>query len=724
MVIFKWLLFNVLLYQCHSAVTLWQDDMQSDNRGDWTATIEHLSFLTVDSNCPDPTKNCYRLCGYFWRSYEMKINTGSTSGYTDIVFNYDVHTSGIDGSASCIISWSSDDNNYNQIKSPTDNDGALLNQQSALPQSQNVWIKVTAGTTSSDCCYISNFKIEGTAPTSHPTVSPSVAITNNPTKSPTNIPTNIPSISPTKYPTLMPSKTPTFVPTNSPTVVDIITRDPTVSPVVSTVSPNYWICDDGCYDIDEQDDGRIRIEVVYWFSDRIEYNMKNIECFLYKIFVEWFQRYQFAETFTVCDIDVIDILGIGIENNDETFCEYGPCLYSNGSEIRRLLQNNDGNTTMTIITDDENTYVSLNELAINSMITEFETAFLDNFDVIIKVNILVADENESNEEDLNTTNNTNSTFNSLYYIIIGACVLLCCIMTVILCYCIRAMRLKHKVHNRKISVSDMNDENEGNDIETTTTVTKKIPNTKTKLKHKRSNTIDSWDITRDDISIGKQTVKMWQNEIYKGKSISTLQETGINSNKESIEMITHNKLYTDGKRKQQQHKESDDPFDKKHPINAQQQNNNEWQNYNFNAYVSGVNQYQQNMQNNINFQHAPHATMGINSIQPNIVNKLAKKYNNKNQRKQSEMVDDESSESNTIETDEEEESSTNTLSDDNESDDQSDEIDVLDNEIAEKIGDSGGDILTNMKGLLSFQHIDCEDNIDKRPTGSVIVHRD
>ena len=101
---------------------------------------------------------------------------------------------------------------------------------------------------------------------------------------------------------------------------------------------------------------------------------------------------------------------------------------------------------------------------------------------------------------------------------------------------------------------------------------------------------------------------------------------------------------------------------------------------------------------------APHATIGINSIQPNIVNKLANKFHNKKQKKQSEMLDDESEESSTVGTgtDEDESSSANTLSGSNESSnesvDENNEMDVLDNDIAEKIGDSG-DILTNMMEL-------------------------
>eukprot|EP01084_Bolivina_argentea_P108101 193196_1 len=510
-------------------------------------------------------------------------------------------------------------------------------------------------------------------PTDVPTNIPSNIPSNNPSISPsklsTNIPSNNPSMSPIKIPsispvinTISPTETSTLTSTNNPSVSPV--KIPTISPVMNSISPsgspnnlatsttviNNPICDGNCQDIDDN----IRIEVSYWFSDRIKYNLQNIECFLYKIFEQWFERYQFAETFTLCDINIIDINGNGNKYEDAISCSFPPCLHL---ETRRriLLQNNyDGNTTMTIITDDKDTYVLINGLAIHSMTTEFETAFANTFNVAINVEIVV--KNENDDEQLDTEDTNNKLFlNPLYLIIISGCILFCCIITFLTVYCIRSRRGTRKP---KTSVSDIVQATEGYDMteiysagdENTTNYKnkKQLSSGKinNKLKHKRSATIDSWDLSNIQVQ-HKQTQEMWQNEIYSGGHEANVFDgtyqgriiSPLNENENGIEMVIR------------------DP--------------ETLSNNNFNTYNNGMNEYQQNVQNNMNYQHEPHQTMGINSIQPNIVNKLTKKYNKK-KRKQSERIDDESSE----EEEEEEEydsstktSSTNTLSGDDDDDD-------------------------------------------------------
>ena len=136
---------------------------------------------------------------------------------------------------------------------------------------------------------------------------------------------------------------------------------------ITSSSAERWICDDDCSQSND-----IRVEIGYLFGNHIEYNMENMECFMYQILLKYLHNYQF----NICDIQTNDIYG-GIEAIDHSsFCSIGPCLHRGNLSTT----SDDGNMTMIILSDSD-----LNHLSLDSMKKDFESLYLNQFAVDIDV---------------------------------------------------------------------------------------------------------------------------------------------------------------------------------------------------------------------------------------------------------------------------------------------------------------------------------------------------
>eukprot|EP01083_Nonionella_stella_P278602 947482_1 len=294
-----------------------------------------------------------------------------------------------------------------------------------------------------------------TPTTSNPTTFPSVSPSRFPTQPPTLIPTQSPTV-----PTITPSASPSDAPTTSMPSVSPTTAAPSITPTVAPSSaPKYWVCDDDCYHESTEVD-KLQIKVTYSFSDDITYNLDNMECFLYQIFAALFDKYQFVDTFTMCDIQIDDIEG-GTEQTTDKQCEFPPCLRSTSEANqvnRRLLQSDDDDlieTTMTIIASDSNTYGLVNSLSRKGMKTQVTKAFIGAFGLSINADIRVSNgEAEAAKWDWNT-------INPLWYIIGGLVLILLLIVCLLCWYICRSRALKRKLSHKQGMDLDAVDEGEG-----------------------------------------------------------------------------------------------------------------------------------------------------------------------------------------------------------------------------------------------------------------------
>eukprot|EP01083_Nonionella_stella_P013163 37092_1 len=208
------------------------------------------------------------------------------------------------------------------------------------------------------------------------------------------------------------------------------TNDPTYAP--ATLNPMTHLeatldnsinangaCNEPCND---EIDDVIQINVEYSFSDEVSYNMNNMECFLYKIFAKY------NLSLIHCDIEITNIEG-GTYN---TFCEFGPCLHTN------IQNNNNGNTTMTITTDDGDTYDMIHGLSLRSMEDEFQTQFMNIFGVHINVTIQLVKLDHVLWTLLKS-------INKLWFIVAALLVIFCCILYLLIWYICHTRKMKKKV---------------------------------------------------------------------------------------------------------------------------------------------------------------------------------------------------------------------------------------------------------------------------------------
>ncbi len=153
--------------------------------------------------------------------------------------------------------------------------------------------------------------------------------------------------------------------------------NPTIFP---TNSPTELQCDDLCNNDDDDNNGKLRIKIIFKFPKWILYDFTNIECWFYNIFSKWFDIFGFSQYFTECDIDII-VFGEH-EHLGDNLCAHEPCL-KNKHEIRRvLLQNgNDGNISISLISNNENTYYVMNSFSLETMSNDIENKFINDFDI-------------------------------------------------------------------------------------------------------------------------------------------------------------------------------------------------------------------------------------------------------------------------------------------------------------------------------------------------------
>ena len=128
--------------------------------------------------------------------------------------------------------------------------------------------------------------------------------------------------------------------------------------------------------------------MAFAFSSTIEYNLDNMECFLYNIFAESLSNNAFFNILDVCDVEIITTLGGSrIQSNVlQDVCEYLPCfIESSSSSLRRLLQNKDASITMIIIAADSSTYNVITKIDLVSL----EQDFQDEFEAEFALNVLL-----------------------------------------------------------------------------------------------------------------------------------------------------------------------------------------------------------------------------------------------------------------------------------------------------------------------------------------------
>eukprot|EP01084_Bolivina_argentea_P253927 426741_1 len=154
-----------------STETIWYEGMDTNpNDPDWIieegASISYKEGANKGSNSDCPETNsvidynpCWAICG------GSMVRQTSAKGYTDISLTYSIDPWAMLGDNYCLVLWSTDDKNYKLIHRKYNSDDEIVDQTESLgngaDNQENLYIKVIANGTSSNCCYLADFYLNG-----------------------------------------------------------------------------------------------------------------------------------------------------------------------------------------------------------------------------------------------------------------------------------------------------------------------------------------------------------------------------------------------------------------------------------------------------------------------------------------------------------------------------------------------------------------------------------
>ena len=181
--------------------------------------------------------------------------------------------------------------------------------------------------------------------------------------------------------------------------------------------------------------------------------MTYIECFISNLFLKWLRANDITVPFDECDVSITNIYG-GKKITDSTSCPNKPCIIKSSSSQRRLLSDNDGNSSITITTNTTDLYITLNGTSTDSLSQSFETEYINTFGINIFV-VTTVKNNEDTEIPDDLKNDSENTFwstleslNRLYYIIVGLVLLIFCVGCILFYWMRRTDRLQENMQNK------------------------------------------------------------------------------------------------------------------------------------------------------------------------------------------------------------------------------------------------------------------------------------
>ena len=140
---------------------------------------------------------------------------------------------------------------------------------------------------------------------------------------------------------------------------------------------------------------KVQIEVLYWFSSQIVYDLNNMDCFLYLMLAPIFWNTDIEDEFDFCNLNMDITARGGREHEDsdnDDFCDFAPCIFHENAtySVRRLWAtdpSDDGNVSMIIHAADNDTFYVLQSRSQSLLDLEddFEYEFWTDFDVEMDV---------------------------------------------------------------------------------------------------------------------------------------------------------------------------------------------------------------------------------------------------------------------------------------------------------------------------------------------------